>query len=87
MKSIGVVVVVVVAAVGTGLFLSRKPWIDYREQKSLANDAKLDMQKAESDRAGYVRQTAKAESRAGREAIARERGYRRPNETPIDELK
>ena len=87
MKTANLLVAVVVAAVGTGLYLSRKPWTEYSEQRKLARQAETEMSQAESERAEYVKQTARAETFTGREAIARERGYRRPNESSVEELK
>ena len=78
---------VVVLAVCTGIYLSRKPWQEYREQKAVTRGADLDMKKAENDRAELVGQGARLENPAGRERTARLRGYRKANETPLEDLK
>lgn len=71
----------------TGLVLSQKPWIEWRKQQSLTKEAEMAMKQAEKDRATEARELAKKDSQIGREEIARERGYRKPNETPFDEMK
>lgn len=87
MKKAGWTLVLVAAAVGTGLYMSRKPWSEFQRQRALTNQARRDQRAAEEDRAKYVSQAAAAESPTGREEIARERGYRRPNETPVEDLR
>lgn len=71
----------------TGLVLSQKPWIEWRRQLALTKEAESIMKQAEKDRANEARELAKRDSQIGREKIAREHGYRRPNEIPIDEMK
>lgn len=87
MSKAGWTLVIVTAAVGTGLYMSRKPWNEYQRQRQITKQAEADMRKAEQDRAEYVRQTALAQNPSGREAIARERGFRKPNEIAVEELK
>jgi hypothetical protein len=69
------VVLLVLAAGLTGFYLAREPWIVYQAQQAKANEAKQDMAESELDRAGLIRNKADAESSAGREKAARERGY------------
>lgn len=77
-------VAIVVLAVGTGLYLSRKPWEVYREQKAKANAATKEMEQAEKDRVRLVEQKAHAGSSYGREEAIRKIGWRKPNETSAD---
>lgn len=87
MKSIGWTLTVILLAVATGVVMSQKPWRDFSEQKSLTRDAETDRKKAENDRAELVSQEARLQNPAGREHTARMRGYRKPNETPAEDVK
>lgn len=69
------VVLLMLAAGLTGFYMAREPWIVYHEQQAKANEAKQEMANSEKDRADLIRQKADAESSAGREKAARERGY------------
>ncbi len=74
----------VLLAIGTGVALSIKPWEAYRVQKKKADQAQAEMRSAEQEKAELVRQKARFESPIGKEELARERGYRKPNEQPVD---
>jgi hypothetical protein len=87
MKSTGWALLIVALGVATGVFLSRKPWQDYFEQRSVSKAAAQEMREAEGERAELARQSSLAESPSGREATARERGYRRRDETPVENVK
>lgn len=78
---------IVCLGIGTGVFLSRKPWQELREQRALVKDADIEMKKAENDRAELVSQEARMSNPAGRERAARQRGYHKPGEIPIEDLK
>ena len=78
-------IVVVGAAVATGVALSIRPWQVYREQKQLASDAVQEMREAEGKKTDLTRQKSKYESALGREELARKQGYRRADERPIGE--
>lgn len=73
---------IVVAALGTGLYLSRKPWEVYREQKAKADVSTREMQKAERDRVEMMEQKARVGSALGREQAIREKGWLKPGEAP-----
>lgn len=72
------------AAVGTGLYLSRGPWEAYRHQRAAADQAQAKMRSAEKERTDLVRESALADSQAGREGIARKHGYLKPGEEKIE---
>lgn len=72
------------AAVGAGVYLSRGPWFAYQRQKAAADQATSQMNAAERDRADLLRRSADTESAAGRELIAREHGYLKPGEKPVN---
>jgi hypothetical protein len=65
----------VVAAVCLGIYLSREPWIAYREQKGKADIATKEMLKVESEKAELERQRAKLETPMGKEELARRNSY------------
>lgn len=74
----------VLAAAGIAIGLSLKPWQLYREQAEGAEKSKAAMRKAEAEQAELLEEQSHVESPAGRERLARERGYVRPNERPIE---
>ena len=73
------------AAVATGVALSLKPWRIYTEQRKLANDKISEMSAAETGRTKLMEQKVKLESATGREKIARDYGFRKPGEQPLDQ--
>ena len=73
------------AAVATGVALSLKPWRVYSEQRKLANEKVSEMSAAEANRTKLMEQKVRVESSTGREKIARDYGFRRPGEIPLDE--
>lgn len=77
----------VLAALGIGAYLSLKPWQLYSEQRAKRDSAVEDMETAEEERVALMKQRARFENPAGKEELARSRGYRRPNERPLEELR
>ncbi len=77
----------VLTALGVGAYMSLKPWQHFRDQRGRRDAAVQDMEQAEAERVALMRQRARYESPAGREELARTRGYRRPAERPLEELK
>jgi hypothetical protein len=73
----------VAAAASLGLFLSRTPWVAYREQKAKADAANKDMMKAESAKNELLERKAVVESPTGREQLARKLGYVKEGEKPL----
>lgn len=76
-------VAIVAAAVATGVALSVRPWQVYGEQRKIADDSIKEMRDAESKKSELTRQRAKYETALGREELARQQGYRRPDERPV----
>lgn len=76
-------VLLVLSAVGLGVYLSRKPWQVYAEQRASAEAARREMQAAERERADLLRQKAHVDSPMGKEELAREAGFVKPGETPL----
>lgn len=76
--------VFVIAALSTGVALSLKPWQIFLEQRKLASDKVSEMTAAEANRTKLMEQKVRLESTTGREEIAREQGYLRPGERPLD---
>ena len=77
--------VVVAAAVGTGLYLSRKPWQVYQEQNAKAKESMREMHEAEQERERLQIDRAKYSNPLGKEEELRRRGHTKPGETPVEE--
>jgi cytochrome oxidase assembly protein ShyY1 len=77
----------VLAAIAVGTAFSYGPWQLYREQREKAHEAAAQMKEAERARADLIRTRNRYDSPIGREELARERGYRRPNERPLEEAR
>lgn len=76
-------VLVAVIGVGIGLYASRDVWRRYRDERRDADQARIEMRAAEVRKADLQRQKADLESEAGRERLARERGWIKPGETRL----
>lgn len=74
----------VVCAACLGLYLSRGPWVAYREQKLKADIATKEMLKAESEKTDLMKQKAMLESPIGRETLARQHNYIKNGEQPLN---
>jgi len=84
MKPTTLRIVLALIAAGAAIGLSLKPWQTARDQKQRAEQARAELRKAEADSADMLRKEARFESPAGREEMARERGYRPPGEKPLE---
>lgn len=71
-------------AVGVGLFASREGWVRAAEARNREAEARKELAAAESERQSVARRIASAESPVGQEENARARGFRRPEELPVD---
>ena len=76
--------VFVVAAVATGVALSLKPWQVYSEQRSLANEKIAEMERAEGSRTTLMEKKVRMTNSTGREEIARNYGYVKAGEQPLE---
>jgi hypothetical protein len=76
-------VLVAVIGVGIGLYASRDVWYRNHEKGREADQARAEMRAAELRKADLQRQKADLESEAGRERLARERGWIKPGETRL----
>ena len=68
------------ALVGVGL--SIKPWQKLQDERASASKANAEMRAIEKERIELLRNQTKMESAAGREDVARARGYKKPEEIP-----
>ncbi len=75
---------VALAGITTGVLLSLQPWRELRAQKQEHARAKSAMVEAEQEKVDLMRREARYENPAGREELAREQGYRKPNEKSAD---
>jgi hypothetical protein len=73
----------VCVAITVGIAASMKPWQVYSEQKKIADKSMKEMREAEKSRAELTKEKARFESSVGREELARNQNYRRPDEKPI----
>lgn len=87
MKRTAWTIAVVAVAIGTGLALSAKPWAELKEQRGKTADANADLQAAQTRHADLEKEAARLSNPAGREATAREHGFRKPGEVPVEEFK
>jgi Tfp pilus assembly major pilin PilA len=81
-KKFGWISFLMLVAVCTGIALSVKPWQKYQEQKAQAVTARKEMRQMEAQHAKLLREKSQLESPIGREELARERGYKKPEEKP-----
>jgi hypothetical protein len=71
-------------AVAIGLLASLKPWESYRKHREEADAARREMQQAERTHADLLRERSRLDSAIGREELAREQGFIKPGERPIE---
>lgn len=75
----------VAGAVGLGLYLSRGPWLAYREQKQKADTASRELLRTEQDKVDLLRQEAKISTPIGREEAARAKDFVQKGERPLNQ--
>ena len=75
--------VFILVAIGLGVYLSRKPWQVYTEQRANADGSVREMQKAERERADLLRKKTHVDSPMGKEELVRDAGFTKPGETPL----
>ncbi|MBX3118082.1 MAG: hypothetical protein KF784_03390 [Fimbriimonadaceae bacterium] len=71
-------------AVAVGIALSARTWDTYNQQRVKADKKVSEMKKAEQDREALLRQKGQYESPSGREQLAREQGYTKAGEKPLE---
>lgn len=76
-------VVIALGAGALGVYLSRGPWVAYRQQQQKASQANSELAKTEASYSLLTEQKAKLDSAQGQEQLAREKLYRRKNEVPV----
>jgi hypothetical protein len=74
----------VLAAVGLGLFVAREPWRIHEQQEAKRDKALAELRKTQQAKAELLTDKARYGNSVGREELARERGYMRPNEKPLE---
>jgi hypothetical protein len=72
------------AGVVLGVLLSIQPWRVYFDQRKLADERIQQMKTAEASRVRLLERKSRMESASGREQIARDYGYKRQGEQPIE---
>ncbi|MCW5936535.1 MAG: hypothetical protein KIT11_04425 [Fimbriimonadaceae bacterium] len=81
--------IIIALAVGAlaGAVAGAKPWQEARKQRDLQRQAAEETRAAEKDRTDLAREAAAVDGPLGRERLARERGYRHKDETPVESVK
>ena len=70
--------------VAIGLATSATAWQKLREQKEMTYEARQEVRDVESRRADLLKKQSVVNTDAGKETIARDRGFQYPNEQPIE---
>jgi hypothetical protein len=85
MQRLGPRLLLLCLAVGAGLFLSRDTWGRAQRAKAQRDAAYSELRSAEAERRDTAARVARSQNPLGHEEAARERGYRRPAETPVEQ--
>lgn len=72
------------AAIAIGVVASLKPWQAYQRQRQEADAARTEMKQAERKHADLLRERTQVDSPIGREEMAREQGFTKPGERPLE---
>ncbi|RYG43321.1 hypothetical protein EON79_17190 [bacterium] len=70
-------------AVSAGAWFARDGWAEAGRQQEIAKTQEDRMKAAEKERAQLLRQEAELSAPGGQEALARQRGYMKPNEVRV----
>ncbi len=81
---IGIFSAIIVGA-AVGVAFTAKPWQEAARQHAKSQEAKTGMRILEAQRADLIGKNARFDSPTGLETEGRGRGYRRPDEKPIDD--
>lgn len=74
----------VISAVGVGVFLGQLPWRRYWEQERRLASLRSDMRRAEAERERLAREKARLENPLVREALLRDQGMLKAGEKPLE---
>lgn len=77
-------IALVAGAMLVGAGLSVRPWKVYQQQKARTAEYQKQMREAEQRRVDLTREKAKIDSPLGMEQAAREQGFIKPGEQPLD---
>jgi hypothetical protein len=75
----------VILAIGAGLIMSLKPWHVYKAQQAETQKEVQEMNRSERTRTELLQQEAAAQTSVGKEEMARNLGYVRAGQKPIDQ--
>lgn len=77
-------VLLAVLGILLGIALSIRPWEKLREQREESAATKKLIRTTEQERNDLIKRQMQYDSAAGRETLARERGYKFPKEQPLE---
>ncbi len=81
---IGWRIFIIVTACATGLYLSRKPWSVFQEQRGKTNLSVQEMKAAEQERTRLLQQKTRLDSPIGKEEAVRDMGFQKVGEAPVE---
>lgn len=84
MKRYAITALTVVAAVSAGFFFARAPWQNLAAQKAEHRKQLRHTRSIEAERSRLLQEKASLQSPYGMEQKARELGYRKPYERPLE---
>ena len=86
-RKVKIAAIAIGLAAVAGLMASYEPWLEYRHQRAMEEAARRDLAQARGELAEHLKLDAKYSTSAGREEEARNRGYRRPGEVPLEQIR
>jgi hypothetical protein len=83
MSKEGWLALALLACVGLGFFASRTSWESYRTKEAASLEVRKRAEAVEAELVRTEIELARATDPIGRESLARRRGYRMPQESPL----
>ena len=82
----GLIALGLLVGIAAGAYSSRKPWVEFNEQRQKAECARREAQELDQQRASLLKVTASIENPLGMETTARQLGYHRDGEVRLTSL-
>ncbi len=84
MSRSGWTLITIIGALITGLAMSHQPWKEFQKMRNDSHNAVQEAKNLETERAQLLHENARLDSPTGMEEIARDKGYRMKNESPVE---